>query len=715
MKAGKYTLKDFFVNRYLRQVIIPEIQRDYVWKSEQLEGLLTSLLNDFDKFAGFKADLQLADKELEASFNAYQRRRTCGANIGFIYAYSDEAFAGRYFLIDGQQRITSAFLILLTLAHRNQALTERFRNTYLDENRPKLDYKVREAAHDFLFKLVPYLLDTAAAKTDEQVWRYSSSDSDITIQNLLGNFKWLQRFFSGPAFQAVLTKHDTSEEAFFDYLEEYTEFYYFDTNISEQGEDLYIYMNARGEQMQSSENLKADLLSHLATPLEKDEQGTKWEAWQDFFWQHRGRGTSKGKSRRKGPNPNADAGFNEFLACISGLTNLFSPSPAPFYRPQDLEASGAIKTSQLLSTLNLTRIGQYLDGLAFLEEHKAAFKGQYITCAWVDACLDELWEILNGENTNWYANYRDPDRGTERNRMAFIWPVLHYLMRQREQQGCLSVDDAFRVLRIHYLHYKNFDRAVAGLAAAVERLCAEGPLQAPGNDEENLKHALYQAVAPNLVQRYEELIWAIEDHKFNLDGSDVGNTNISHLLALTPDLPLAALQLVKDKFYELFPPEKMFYETLQSALLYYGPYHDRETPLYYFNFNFGNWKKTIRGRGNQESGQPNVFSRFFADFLLFSGTLEQFLQAKRATPLRPERAHADYEKVLYYNQLIGDKMWQYGNYIAFSSGEYCGLPLWRRTDEDASFPGFRVLYNTQGDLRGRYQQALQTLLPVAAG
>jgi hypothetical protein len=463
--------------------------------------------------------------------------------------------------------------------------------------------------------------------------------------------------------------------------------------------------------MQSSENLKADLLSALGTAREKNEYGTRWQEWQDFFWQHRGRGI------RRHPNPNADAGFNEFLACLSGLMNLLNPSPVPFYRPQDFAASGAISTRQFLSNLDLTRIGRYFDSLAFLEMHKAAFKSRYAHADWVETCLNELWEILNAEKTNWYANYCDQDRGTERNRMAFLWPVLHYLAR-REELALLpvndAVDDAFRVLRIHYVRYRNFERSVAGLAARIETLCIEGPFQVSGNDEENLKHALYQAVAPDLLRRYEELIRAIEDHKFNRDGRDVGNTNISHLLALPPDLPLAALQLVKDKFYELFPPQQSHYETLQSVLLYYGPYHDRESPYYYFNFNFGNWKKTIRGLDSQEAGQFKAFPRFLADFLLFPGTLAQFLQGKRATSPSLAQAPADHQKVLYYQQLVGNEIWRYGNYIAYSNGDYCGLPLWRETDDDASFPGSRVLYNTRGDLRGYRQQSLQSLLPTTA-
>jgi hypothetical protein len=710
MKAGKYTIKDFFVNRYLKQVIVPEIQRDYVWQEEQLIGLLNSLLADFFKFATYESvnldsALRVVDKELVESFNTYRKRLTCTSNIGFIYAYNDEEFAGRYFLIDGQQRITSAFLILLTLAHRNRGLTERFRSTYFEEGTLKFDYKVRDASHDFLSKLVPYLLDTPDEKVDEQMWMYS--DSDTTIQNLFKNFHALQRFFSSSSFRQSLLENKVTEEDLYSYLEECTEFYYFDTNISEQGEDLYIYMNARGEQVQSNENVKADLLSRLKTLEEKNEYGAKWEAWQDFFWQN------KGKS-----NKNADAGFNEFLACVSGLTNLLSSNASSFYSPEEYKANGGIKTSQILSTLDLVTIEKYVDCLKFLQKHKDTFKSRYAICGWVDACLDAMWSIFNGDRTNWYADYNNDNRGAERNRMAFIWPVLRFISKRNEV--VLPINEAFRVLRIYYLHFTNFDRSVANIEKKIAELCTSydlsiahieeqvedlcnfGPFIAFGNEEENLKHALYTSVDPGLVYQYEELIWEIEDHKFNLNGRDVGGNNISHLIALSPVPSLVELQKVKEKFYALFPPGKQRYKTLQNTLLYYGPYQHRESPWHYFNYNFGDWRRTIRGRGSEESNTPaKAFERFFADFLGFEGTLDDFLGAKRSTVLRKEEAQKHYQKVLWYSQTLKNQTWSKGDYIAFSN-DWAG--------QDDNFPDCPIIYNTRGDFRGYFNCKLQDLL-----
>jgi hypothetical protein len=110
-------------------------------------------------------------------------------------------------------------------------------------------------------------------------------------------------------FEAVKSKIEQSnieKEPFFSYLLDYVEFWYFDTNISEQGEELYNFMNARGEQVQLNENIKADLLGKLnisdawtRTVFQREEYqkdytdtigdfknywGPKWEDWQDYFW-----------------------------------------------------------------------------------------------------------------------------------------------------------------------------------------------------------------------------------------------------------------------------------------------------------------------------------------------------------------------------------------------------------------------------------------------
>ena len=96
MRAGKYNYQALFVNRYVEQLIIPEIQRDYVWQKPQVVGLLSSIAEDFTRFQ--HADIPVLSsnvdstdsKHLNADFADFYRQRNHSSNIGFIYAYSDQ-------------------------------------------------------------------------------------------------------------------------------------------------------------------------------------------------------------------------------------------------------------------------------------------------------------------------------------------------------------------------------------------------------------------------------------------------------------------------------------------------------------------------------------------------------------------------------------------------------------------------------------------------
>ena len=120
MNTGKYTLKEFLTNHNLDQIIIPEIQRDYVWQNENVVNFLQSILDNSKRQAnltiGITEDIlnSLSPEMREVMLRA-QKEKQNYCNVGFIYAYSDPEMPDRYVLIDGQQRITTLFLILLAL------------------------------------------------------------------------------------------------------------------------------------------------------------------------------------------------------------------------------------------------------------------------------------------------------------------------------------------------------------------------------------------------------------------------------------------------------------------------------------------------------------------------------------------------------------------------------------------------------------------------
>jgi uncharacterized protein with ParB-like and HNH nuclease domain len=293
MKTGRYSLKDLFTHNEIEQIIIPEIQRDYVWQTDNVEQLLNAVYKNFSEKKNEKLEL-LIENELitEKSVNEYLQKEyeklKYNFKIGFIYAYHDNEYAGKFFLIDGQQRITTLYLLLFAL-YRKTDKRNNFNELYFKNNKLKLDYKVREASHDFLQEFISY---DGNVENSPKYYK-KEYEKDISIINIIKNYKAIYKF---------IEEKDVNDE-FIDYVENFIEFNYFDTNISEQGEQLYLYMNSRGEHLSYQELIRAEIIKKEKI-IPKKEAGALWEDWQNYFWVNRGKDDL---------NANADKGFEEFL------------------------------------------------------------------------------------------------------------------------------------------------------------------------------------------------------------------------------------------------------------------------------------------------------------------------------------------------------------------------------------------------------------------
>lgn len=685
MKAGKYNIKGLFANRYIYQIIIPEIQRDYVWSEDQVNGLMTSILGDFNNYKARTDDFKIEseDQEIVKSFTEFYRKRKYASNIGFIYAYNDEQYQGKYFLIDGQQRITTIFLILLVLSTKEESLKGKFQSTYTIDGKLKLDYRVRESAHDFMKDFVSHTLNETEDFSRSTLYFNNQYDSDKTITSILQNVKVIDNF---------LNSHpEIRVEEYFDYIEDMVEFWYFDTNVSEQGEELYIYMNARGEAMQGNENIKADLLGRLNTADLKNSFGIKWEKWQDLFW------------KKRGENTNADKGFNQFLSCIAGLEYYLKSDKSKFYTKGDFDKTGEVKTGDIVSVLNLDKIEQYYNGIKYLFDNEEAFRESRQYADWVSKALKTFWSLINDSTINWFADYDDDNRATERRAMVSVWSVLLFITKR----NVLQLSEVFRLLRIYYVRFNNNIRAVTSIKGEVELQFTSGIWKETSFPDERLKFNLLETCKVDQRESLEELIWQIEDHPLNLNGQDVRNINISHLVDFN-EVTVEKLQLIKDKFNEVFPPNEKKYHSVKHILLYYGEYYDESSPYYYMNLKFENWRRIIRGIGSFLAENENPFLAFFNEFKGFSGTLDEFVQEKDQNRIEKDNALGLRDKLLWYSQRLGEKMWHEGGAIAISKGNPCSLSDWE--SKDTCFPTEFIFYNTKGDLKGGSPKKLSSLI-----
>ncbi|WP_164123065.1 DUF262 domain-containing protein [Sphingobacterium sp. xlx-130] len=297
MKSGSYNLKSLLTHNEIDQFIIPELQRDYVWGEQQVQAVWDSIFNNYERklteVNQFKISYVNNSEQFEDYLLDHLQEQVnlvkFSQKFGFIYAYHDKEFPGRFFLIDGQQRLTTFFLLLLAL-YIKAGKTEEFRKLYFQNEMPIVDYKVRESAYDFL-RL--FLRDVLAGRDFEQNINYfhRAYENDVTVSNIKNNYNLLQE-----NVEKIASNVDVVN--MIDYIENYIEFNYFDTNLSEQGEKLYLYMNSRGESLSFQERLRAKIIQKSS---DKIEAGKKWEVWQNYFFE------------KSSELKNADSGFEWFL------------------------------------------------------------------------------------------------------------------------------------------------------------------------------------------------------------------------------------------------------------------------------------------------------------------------------------------------------------------------------------------------------------------
>ncbi len=358
MSKALYNIKELFIDEGVQQIIIPEIQRDYVWKRTNVEKLLKSIVEDAQENASeaqqkLREQLPIVPPEVRVILERELRTNEVFSNIGFIYAYEDREFKNRYFLIDGQQRITTIYLLLLATAIKDDK-TDYFSSNYFHNKQPKVDYKVREASHNFLINFISFLLEGGPVEAvKDQYWYYSIYNNDKTISSLLNNYEVIENY---------IREKDLSV----DYIENNIRLWFFDINKSRQGEELYIYMNSRGEEVIANENIKAGLLESCSEE-EKNIWGAEWEDWQDFFWKHRGN------------NVNADNGFNEFLRWIIIIEHILA-NPKSTVENISRFIQEIKKSDQFGSELlQLATIQQYFNALRYLSEKVKAFNSNWLT------------------------------------------------------------------------------------------------------------------------------------------------------------------------------------------------------------------------------------------------------------------------------------------------------------------------------------------------
>lgn len=241
------------------RIEVPLIQRDY---AQGREGATVERIR-----VGF--------------LQALHRALTTGEPLHLDFVYGDVR-DGVLRPLDGQQRLTTLFLLHWYLAHRVGTL---------DAQAPwsAFGYAVRPTARLFCKRLVancrpPANDEHISAWIQDQQWHLYTWQQDPTIRAMLVMLDAIHERF----------RHDDCRAAWARLVDTDTPLITFHVLLMEEvgrGDELYIKMNSRGKPLTAFENFKAMFEREVARscPARVDELAFKIDGtWSDVFWPYRG-------------------------------------------------------------------------------------------------------------------------------------------------------------------------------------------------------------------------------------------------------------------------------------------------------------------------------------------------------------------------------------------------------------------------------------------
>lgn len=286
-----------FIEAY--KIKIPRIQRDYA------QG------RNNDKANSIRQQI------IQGMINALSENKPLSLNFVYGYVVENEK---TFIPIDGQQRLTTLWLLHVYLLKRYKLLRNENKNTAI-ENEPldsafinvgKFTYDTRKSSREFCQALTKEdILPESNSKNqvkefvENQSWFYPDWAYDPTVAGMLRTLDEIH----------LQTNNKSPEKLLKTLLSENCPISFFFYNMKETGltDDLYLLMNARGLPLTEYENFKASLEKYFTndkyqqtlkeivsylTPKNKDdhtwenfadtpEKKIMWELehdWYDVFW-----------------------------------------------------------------------------------------------------------------------------------------------------------------------------------------------------------------------------------------------------------------------------------------------------------------------------------------------------------------------------------------------------------------------------------------------
>lgn len=268
-----------------RCIQIPMIQRDFAQGRQSEKEVRVDFLNSL-----YNAFLLPFDDD------------ALPLNLDFIYGSVEGRGETRFLPLDGQQRLTTLFLLHWYLALKDGCVQE-FKKIFCSQDESRFSYSVRPSSGEFFNALVNFFPDTPPNKQSDlvalianQSWYFRSWRLDPTIQSALTMLEDIHQRFSGTEASFLRLVDEAHPVITFQLL---------DLDNFGLSDDLYIKMNARGKPLTAFETFKARYEQALAVQFEGESVDLEERSvsvaeyfalrmdtrWADFFWSYRDKET----------------------------------------------------------------------------------------------------------------------------------------------------------------------------------------------------------------------------------------------------------------------------------------------------------------------------------------------------------------------------------------------------------------------------------------
>ncbi|WP_425640656.1 GmrSD restriction endonuclease domain-containing protein [Marinomonas gallaica] len=245
--SGK-NLTFFNLFNHVSTVEVPILQRDYAQGRTEENEVRTLFLRSLFKTLTQNDHSDRQSLDLDFVYGNYE-------NITNEDTEKNEIFS----VLDGQQRLTTLFLLHWYLAVADECI-EQFKLQFLTESgKSRFTYKTRPSSSEFFDALASRKVDFSNRSVSESIidshWFFLSWRQDPTVQACLNMLDSIQDMFAGNEAGLFLRLCQIEKP--------YITFQFLNLHSFGLSDELYIKMNARGKPLTVFENFKAKLEQYI--------------------------------------------------------------------------------------------------------------------------------------------------------------------------------------------------------------------------------------------------------------------------------------------------------------------------------------------------------------------------------------------------------------------------------------------------------------------